>query len=97
MNPDIQGANDGPGDAREGTTESTPIRIECKPDAVDLGLDVSWTRGAIFEFDSEEAATLWVEDENFQVPGQLFLAEANGTSNGLLVDYHLKYSSPDQG
>lgn len=71
------------------------VRIRCQADRRIYGIDVEWMKGAIFEFDTREEAETWVEDQNLDVPGTLFLEEAPERDDGLAVDLHLKYSRPD--
>jgi hypothetical protein len=71
------------------------VRIECKADSRVHDLDVEWMKGAIFEFGSLEAAEDWVAQENIDIPGTLFLADASGSNERLGVQYHVKYSRTD--
>jgi hypothetical protein len=74
--------------------DTDTMRIECKADRRVHDLDVEWMKGAIFEFESMEAAEDWVAEENIDVPGTLFLAETNDSGGQLAVDYHVKYNRP---
>lgn len=81
----------GPAGAADGRT----VRIRCQTDRRVYGIDVAWTKGAVFEFDSEATARDWVVEQNRGVPGRLRLEEARGTEDGIPVDYNLKYDSPN--
>lgn len=82
------------GDPLGSTDPSERVRIQCQADQRIYDIDVSWTKGALFEFRSEERARAWVEEQNLAVPGRLFLEEAPDRTDGLSVDYHLKYVQP---
>lgn len=72
------------------------VMVRCTADSLAHDLDVSWTRGAVFEFESFEAAERWVEEQNFRVPGTLFLTEVPDGTDPLDLDYFLKYNSPNR-
>lgn len=76
-------------------TDAETVRVECKADSRVHGFEVEWMKGALFEFDSVDAAEEWVAEQDLDVPGTLFLAEASGENGRLSVDYHVKYSRPD--
>lgn len=69
------------------------IRVRCSTCPVRHELDVPWTKGAIFEFESSEAVEQWLHDQNGKVPGRLFLSRVPGNDTPLSVDYYVKYSS----
>ena len=80
----------GPAGAADGRT----VRIRCQADRRVYGIDVAWTKGAVFEFDSEASARDWVVEQNRGVPGRLRLEEARGTGERIPVDFNLKYDRP---
>lgn len=87
-------------DGQGGDGESTaagdgPVRVRCTTDAVGNDLDVDWTRGAIFEFESRRAAERWVVAESSAVPGTFYLADAPPEQAELSVAYHVKYTAPE--
>jgi len=73
----------------------TGIRVRCTADSLDHDLDVSWTRGAIFEFDSLEDAERWLTGQNARVRGTLFLSRVPAGEDALSVDYYVKYTGHD--
>lgn len=75
--------------------DAETVRVECKADRRVHGLEVEWMKGALFEFDSVDAAEEWMAEQDLDVPGTLFLAEASGDNDRLSVDYHVKYSRPE--
>lgn len=77
------------------TTAERPVRVRCTTDSVSHGLDVTWTKGAIFEFDSTEAAERWVSTESRSVPGTFYLADVPGDEAALSVAYYVKYTAPE--
>lgn len=81
---------DGPADPRTGR-----VTVKCTTNSLAHDLDVPWTKGAIFEFDSFDGAERWVEKQNLSVPGTLFLAEVPDGTGPVPVNYYVKYSSPD--
>lgn len=74
--------------------EDDPVRVRCTTDAVGHALDVDWTRGAIFEFESRDEAERWVAAESHGVPGTFYLADAPEGAD-LSVAYHVRYTGPD--
>lgn len=68
------------------------VKIRCAVDSVANDLDVDWTRGAIFEFESVEHAERWLEDQNRRVRGTLFLSRVPEGEGVLSIDYYVKYS-----
>lgn len=80
------------GDATGG--DDGPVRVRCTTDSVHQGLDVTWTKGAIFEFESFEAAERWVAAESAAVPGTFYLADVPPDEAELSVAYYVKYNAP---
>lgn len=91
----MSGSEDDTVDPEGQGTDAETVRVECKADSRVQGFDVEWTKGALFEFASVEAAEKWVARQNLHVPGTLFLAEAAGGDGLLSVDYHVKYTHPE--
>jgi len=77
---------------REHRTQGV-VRVECKAAARAHDLPVKWTRGAVFEFEDEAAMRDWVAEQDADVPGTLFVAEAPDGGAVLPVDYNLKYTA----
>lgn len=72
-----------------------PVRVRCTTDTVSRDLDVDWTKGAIFEFESTDAAERWVSAQSSTVPGTFYLADARPEQAALSVTYHVKYTAPE--
>lgn len=68
------------------------VRVECTAAARAHDLPVEWTKGAVFEFEDESAMQDWVAEQDADVPGTLFVAEAPADGALLPVDYYLKYT-----
>lgn len=86
-------SKDAAGSNRPATNQ--PVRIRCQADRRIYEIDVEWMKGAMFEFDSIEEGRIWVEEQNLNVPGTLYLEESTDEDDMLSVDYHLKYQKPE--
>lgn len=82
-------------DGHSTAEEDDPVRVRCATDTVRHGLDVTWTKGAIFEFESSGAAERWVAAESGSVPGTFYLADVPREETELSVEYYVKYNKPD--
>lgn len=71
------------------------VRVKCAADALGEGLEVSWTKGAVFEFEGLRQAERWLEHQNASVSGRLFLSRVPGDEGQLDVDYYVKYTDAE--
>lgn len=71
------------------------ILVRCTADPLKDDLDVDWTKGAIYEFESDEAVQRWLTRQNARVPGRLFITKSHQVTGPLDVDYYIKYQSGD--
>lgn len=90
----MNGVHDGSKREDSARTDAEPTTVRCAVDPLGHDLDVSWTKGAIFEFESFEGAERWVADQNARVPGTLFLSEVPDGTGQLDLDYYVKYNAP---
>lgn len=90
----MNGQDDG-ASTRNPEEDTEVVRVECAADGRDRGLDVEWTKGAVFEFGSRHDAEKWLVAENRAVPGTLYLSAASDSNSRLPVDFYVKYSGPD--
>lgn len=82
-------------DGGSAAEEDGPVRVRCTTDTVGHDLDVDWTKGAIFEFESTDAAERWVSAQSATVAGTFYLADAPAEQAALSVAYHVKYNAPE--
>lgn len=76
-------------------TQLDDVRVLCKVDISKYDLDVSWTSGALFHFESGVDAELWAESQSQHVRGTFHLKENTPGTEPLEADYYLHYRPPD--